>query len=66
MTATPAGLLAQPSKRPNELIDRINRVVKLAPGGQRRLGGNLMMVSSVMGTPFDRHRGRRGLPGGHA
>lgn len=55
MTATPAGLLAQPSKRPNELIDRINRVVKLAPGkaSGRLVGGNLTMVSSVMGTPFE-------------
>ena len=55
MTATPAGLLAPPSKRPNELVDRMNRVVRLAPGkaSGRLVGGNLTMVSSVMGTPFE-------------
>lgn len=55
MTASPAGMLAPPPKRPNELIDRINRVVKLAPGkaSGRLVGGNLSMVASVMGTPFE-------------
>ena len=54
MTAAPAGTLAQPSKRPNELIDRMNRIVKLAPGkGSGRLaGGNLTLVASLMGTPY--------------
>jgi len=54
MTAAPAGTLAQPSKKPNELIDRTNRIVKLAPGkGSGRLaGGNLTLVASLMGTPY--------------
>ena len=55
MTAAPAGLLAAPPKRPNELIDRINRIVKLAPGKARgRLaGGNLTMIAAMMGTPYE-------------
>ena len=55
MTANPAGLLAPPPKKPNELIDRTNRVVKLAPGkGSGRLaGGNLTMIASTMGTPYE-------------
>src|SRR6266446_4429895 len=50
MTAVPAGVLAPPPKRPNELIDRVNRVVKLAPGkaSGRLVGGNLTMVACVM------------------
>ena len=55
MTASPAGLLTMPPKKPNELIDRTNRVVKLAPGkGRGRLaGGNLTMVAATMGTPYE-------------
>jgi muramoyltetrapeptide carboxypeptidase len=55
MTAAPAGLLTPPPKKPNELIDRTNRVVKLAPGkGHGRLvGGNLTMIASIMGTPYE-------------
>src|SRR5438132_202263 len=32
MTAEPAGLLPTPSKKPNELIDRTNRILKLTSG----------------------------------
>jgi muramoyltetrapeptide carboxypeptidase len=55
MTASPAGLQNAPSKKPNELIDRMNRVVKLAPGkGSGRLaGGNLTMIAAAMGTPYE-------------
>src|SRR4051812_7113588 len=55
MTAAPAGALPTPSKKPNELIDRVNRIVKLAPGkGRGRLvGGNLTMIASMMGTPYE-------------
>jgi muramoyltetrapeptide carboxypeptidase len=55
MTAAPAGLLTAPPKKPNELIDRVNRVVKLAPGkGRGRLaGGNLTMIATMMGTPYE-------------
>ena len=55
MTAAPAGALAQPPKKPTELIDRTNRIVKLAPGkGRGRLaGGNLTMIASIMGTPYE-------------
>lgn len=54
MTASPAGLLVPPSKKPNELIDRTNRIVKLAPGKGRGalVGGNLTMIASLTGTPY--------------
>ena len=55
MTAEPAGMLAPPEKNPEELIDRTNRVIKLAPGkaSGRLVGGNLTMIASTMGTPFE-------------
>ncbi|MEO8033312.1 MAG: LD-carboxypeptidase [Acidobacteriota bacterium] len=55
MTAEPAGMLQQPPKKATELVDRTNRIVKLAPGkaSGRLVGGNLTMVSSTMGTPFE-------------
>ncbi len=55
MTAQPAGLLPTPSRKPNELIDRANRIIKLAPGkaSGRLVGGNLTMVTSLMGTPYE-------------
>jgi muramoyltetrapeptide carboxypeptidase len=50
-----AGLLAPPEKKPNELVDRTNRVVRLAPGNAsgRLVGGNLTLVAALMGTPFE-------------
>jgi muramoyltetrapeptide carboxypeptidase len=55
MTAQPAVLLQPPSKKPNELVDRTNRIIKLAPGkaSGRLVGGNLTMVASLMGTPYE-------------
>jgi muramoyltetrapeptide carboxypeptidase len=55
MTAEPAGLLAAPPKKPTDLVDRVNRVVRLAPGKTTGpiVGGNLTMVASLMGTPFE-------------
>lgn len=55
MTAAPAGSQTPPPKRPNELVDRMNRVVKLAPGKAtgRLAGGNLTMIACLMGTPFE-------------
>jgi muramoyltetrapeptide carboxypeptidase len=55
MSAETPGLLAQPEKRPTELVNRQNRIIKLAPGkGSGRLvGGNLTMISATMGTPFE-------------
>lgn len=54
MTAEPAGLLPTPSKRPNELIDRTNRILKLTKGSASGplIGGNLTMIATLMGTPF--------------
>jgi muramoyltetrapeptide carboxypeptidase len=55
MTAEPAGLLPTPPKKATELVDRTNRIVKLAPGKAtgRLAGGNLTLVSMLMGTPYE-------------
>jgi len=55
MTAEPAGMLEPPPKKPAELIDRTNRIVRLAPGKAtgRLVGGNLTMIASLMGTPYE-------------
>ena len=49
-----AGVLRAPEKRPNELVDRTNRIVRLAPGkaSGRLVGGNLTLVGALMGTPY--------------
>ncbi len=55
MTAEPVGLLEPPQKKPNELLDRTNRVIRLAPGKAtgRLVGGNLTMITTLMGTPYE-------------
>lgn len=55
MTPEPAGLLEPPPKKPDELIDRENRIVKLAPGKATGplAGGNLTMIATLMGTPYE-------------
>jgi muramoyltetrapeptide carboxypeptidase len=54
MTADPAGLLPTPSKKPNELIDRTNRILKLTSGKATGplIGGNLTMIATLMGTHY--------------
>ena len=44
MTADPAGVLALPQKKPNELVDRTNHIIKLAAGKASGplIGGNLI------------------------
>ncbi len=55
MSPEPAGLLAPPEKKPTDLVDRVNRVIRLAPGkvSGRLAGGNLTMLSVLMGTPYE-------------
>lgn len=55
MSAEPAGILASPEKKPSELINRGNRVIKLAPGkaSGRLVGGNLTLIAALMGTPWE-------------
>src|SRR5207253_2271674 len=55
MTAEAAGVLNAPPKKPTEIIDKTNRVIKLASGKAtaRLIGGNLTMVASLMGTPWE-------------
>ncbi len=55
MTAEPAGTLAAPEKKPDVLIDRTNRILRLSSGkaSGRLAGGNLTMLASTMGTPYE-------------
>lgn len=55
MSPEPAGLLAPPPKKPSELVDRTNRIVRLHPGKAtgRLAGGNLTLLASLMGTPYE-------------
>lgn len=55
MSPEPAGLLAPPPKKASELVDRTNRVVRLHPGKAtgRLAGGNLTLLASLMGTPYE-------------
>ena len=55
MTPEPAGQLNPPEKKPDVLIDRTNRILRLAPGkaSGRLAGGNLTMLASTMGTPYE-------------
>jgi muramoyltetrapeptide carboxypeptidase len=55
MTPEPAGVLAPPPKKPMDLVDRSNRVLRLAPGkaSGRLVGGNLTLLAALMGTPYE-------------
>ena len=55
MNADPIGELAAPEKKPSELVNRGNRIVKLAGGKARGrlVGGNLTLVAAMMGTPWE-------------
>ena len=55
MTAEPIGLLPNPEKRAEDLIDRENRVVTLKGGKAtgRLIGGNLTLITSTLGTPYE-------------
>ena len=55
MTAEPAGTLAPPAKKPNDLIDKVNRILRISGGKAtgRLAGGNLTMLASLMGTPYE-------------
>lgn len=55
MTAEPAGLQPTPAKRPNMLVDKTNRIVRITGGKASGplVGGNLTMIASLMGTPYE-------------
>ena len=55
MNADPIGALSPPDKKPSELVNRGNRIVKLAGGkaSGRLIGGNLTLVAALMGTPWE-------------
>ncbi|HET9766124.1 MAG TPA: LD-carboxypeptidase [Thermoanaerobaculia bacterium] len=55
MSTDPIGTLANPPKEDDELVARGYRIVTITPGQARgRLaGGNLTLVASLMGTPWE-------------
>lgn len=55
MSPDAAGLLEPPAKKPTELVDKMNRVIRIAPGvaSGPLAGGNLTMIASLMGTPYE-------------
>ena len=55
MNTDPVGELAPPPKKPMELVNRGNRIVKLAGGkaSGRLVGGNLTLVAALMCTPWE-------------
>ena len=55
MTAEPIGVLANPAKREDELIDRDNRMITLRGGKATGplIGGNLSLIAATMGTPYE-------------
>ncbi|HXT22495.1 MAG TPA: LD-carboxypeptidase [Thermoanaerobaculia bacterium] len=55
MSTEPIGTLANPPKEDDELVPRSYRIVTITPGQARgRLaGGNLTLVASLMGTPWE-------------
>jgi muramoyltetrapeptide carboxypeptidase len=55
MTPEPPGVLAPPPKKPTDLIDKTNRILRLSGGkaSGRLAGGNLTMLASLMGTPYE-------------
>ncbi len=55
MTAEPAGVLQSPPRAPNDLVERANRILRIAPGRASGplVGGNLTMIASTMGTPWE-------------
>lgn len=55
MRAEPAGLLAPPQRKSDVLVERVNRITKLAAGkaSAQLTGGNLTLVAATMGTPYE-------------
>ena len=55
MNNDPIGVLANPAKREDELIDRDNRIIVLREGTAtgRLVGGNLTLIASTIGTPYE-------------
>ena len=55
MSPAAPGVLAPPAKKPTDLVDRTNRVLRISPGQAtgRLAGGNLTLVAALMGTPYE-------------
>jgi muramoyltetrapeptide carboxypeptidase len=55
LSGEPIGVLANPEKEDDELVNRSYRTLTLAPGraAGRLVGGNLTLVCALMGTPWE-------------
>ncbi|HUO83911.1 MAG TPA: LD-carboxypeptidase [Thermoanaerobaculia bacterium] len=55
MSTDPIGVLSNPEKSPDELVERFFRIIPIRPGVAtgRLTGGNLTLVSVLMGTPWE-------------
>jgi muramoyltetrapeptide carboxypeptidase len=55
MSAEPIGTISNPSKRDEELTNRDHRVITISGGRAkgRIVGGNLTLISTTMGTPYE-------------
>jgi muramoyltetrapeptide carboxypeptidase len=55
LASEPIGVLANPEKEDDELVNRTYRTLTLAPGRAtgRLVGGNLTLLCALMGTPWE-------------
>ncbi len=55
MSTDPIGVLGNPEKSPDDLVERFFRIIPIRPGVAtgRLIGGNLTLVSVLMGTPWE-------------
>lgn len=55
MSTEPIGTLGNPEKAPDELVERFYRTITIRPGRAtgRLTGGNLTLISVLMGTPWE-------------
>lgn len=55
MSSEPIGVLANPPKRDEDLVNRRFRIVKIRGGTARGkiVGGNLSLIAATMGTPYE-------------
>lgn len=55
MSSEPIGVLMNPPKKEDQLVDKTNRILRIVPGraSGRLAGGNLTLLASLMGTPWE-------------
>ncbi|HVT03908.1 MAG TPA: LD-carboxypeptidase, partial [Thermoanaerobaculia bacterium] len=55
MSSEPIGVLENPPKKEDQLVDKTNRILHIVPGKAtgRLAGGNLSLLAATMGTPYE-------------